>query len=140
MRKITTIFTLIFSLAALTKIHAQDKSWASTTISIPVSNLGQSVNWYKKLLMIEESISPAPEVIEFKIKDNTWVQLFEVETFTNSQNILRLEVDAIKEAHKRVSQLTTNIQGIEYIENVVYYFDFSDPDGNLLSFYQIPSE
>ncbi|MEL6559202.1 MAG: VOC family protein [Bacteroidota bacterium] len=138
MRIIQTTLVLIFSLTILSNTQAQDKEWASSTVSIPVTNLDQSVKWYKKLLMIEEDISPAPGVTEFKINDKTWVQLFEVENFTTSQNIMRLEVSAIEKAHKRVSGLTKSIQKVEYIENVVYYFDFTDPDGNLLSFYQIP--
>ena len=138
MKIIQTTLVLIFSLTVLSNTQAQDKEWASSTVSIPVTNLEQSVKWYKKLLMIEEDISPAPGVTEFKINDKTWIQLFEVENFTPSQNIMRLEVSAIEKAHKRVSGLTKSIQKVEYIENVVYYFDFTDPDGNLLSFYQIP--
>ncbi len=84
MKYLATIFILLIGLAITDKSNAQNKDWTSSTISIPVSDLAKSVKWYKQMLKVEESISPAPGLTEFKINDKTWIQLFEVEKISNA--------------------------------------------------------
>lgn len=112
-------------------------SYASTTISLPVSNLEQSIEWYKQLLGDVESFSPADGIIEFQLNENTWLQLFEEESSSNS--ILRLEVGDIQSQHDRLKKLGLAPTSIELVPDVVSYFDFKDPDGNQLSFYKLES-
>lgn len=125
---------VIFSAAGQTK----DRVWKSTTISIPVKNLNKSTEWYKKLLNIESTITPVPGLLEFKINENTWVQLFESDKISPAENTMRFEVSTIEKEHKRLKRFIPDIMEVEYIEGVVAYFDFEDLDGNRLSFYQIP--
>ena len=123
-----------FSLAGQTK----DRIWKSTTISIPVKDLNKATAWYKELLEVENTIVPVPGLLEFKINENTWVQLFETEKVLPADHTMRFEVSNIEKEHKRLKQFISGMMNIEYIEGVVAYFDFEDLDGNRLSFYQIP--
>lgn len=118
------------------QVCAQEiKSYASSTISIPVSDLNSSTEWYQQLLGDVESFSPAEGVVEFMLNEKTWLQLFEGEVAANA--ILRLEVMDIKMQYNRLRNLKLSPSEILLVPNVVSYIDFKDPDGNQLSFYQI---
>lgn len=131
--KLASIILLVCSFGLS---HAQDKpSFASSTISFPVSDLEKSTQWYQQLLGEVESFSPAPGVMEFQLNDKTWLQLFEGEVAVGS--ILRLEVADIQSSHKKLGEIGISTTSIELVPNVVSYFDFSDPDGNQLSFYKL---
>lgn len=115
---------------------AQDKpAFASSTLSLPVSNLQKSIDWYQQLLGEVEGFSPAEGVYEFQLNESTWLQFFEGEPSNGA--ILRLEVEVIKDHHDRLVKLGLSPSPVELVPNVVSYFDFKDPDGNLLSFYML---
>lgn len=106
----------------------------SITVGLPVSNLEESASWYEKILMIDEKISPVEGIIEYQI-GSVWIQLFE-EKISVSENGLRLEVEDLDKEFERLK--TLGVIGDEVIGDVpgiIRYFDFSDPDGNKLSFY-----
>jgi len=138
------LILLLFTVT-LFSCHAQgqdsqqsaSRKWTSTTIGIPVKNLEKSTEWYQKMLSIDESTIPVPGVLEFKLNDNTWLQLFETTELTTSANVMRFEVSEIQSEHKRLKKLNIAVQDVVIIEGLVAYFDFKDNDGNLLSFYQI---
>ncbi len=119
-----------------TQINAQNQlSYSSSTISFPVSNLDLSVEWYKQVLGEIEYFSPADGVMEFALNDKTWLQLFEGESTTGS--VLRLEVRDIQFQYERLKKLSISPTPVEMVPNVVSYFDFKDPDGNQMSFYEL---
>lgn len=133
MKYLVTSILFIFSMSLC---GAQDNSsFASSTMCLPVSNLEESIQWYKQLLGEVENFSPAEGVMEFKLNDQTWLQLFEGTQSTGS--ILRLEVEDIRRQHKRLEKLGVKSTPIELVPDVVSYFDFEDPDGNQLSFYKL---
>ena len=106
----------------------------SITVGLPVSNLEQSASWYEKLLMSDEKLIPVDGVIEYLI-GSVWIQLFEEKTNV-SENVLRLEVEDLKTEFERLKTLGVIVdEVIEDVPDIIQYFDFSDPDGNKLSFY-----
>ena len=106
----------------------------SITVGLPVSNLEKSASWYEKLLMSDEKLIPVDGVIEYPI-GSVWIQLFEEKTNV-SENILRLEVEDLRTEFERLKTLGVIVdEVIEDVPDIIQYFDFSDPDGNKLSFY-----
>jgi len=111
----------------------------SITIGIGVNDLKQATDWYKALFGDVETLEPAPGMFELKISDNAWLQLDETGYLGagGGSSILRLETTDIDASFKMVQKLTADVDNIETLEGVVRYFDFKDPAGNLLSFYQM---
>ena len=106
----------------------------SITVGLPVSNLEKSASWYEKILMSDEKISPVKGIIEYQI-GSVWIQLFE-EKINVSENVLRLEVEDLETEFERLKILGVIVdEVIEDVPGIIRYFDFSDPDGNKLSFY-----
>ncbi|EIM8285989.1 VOC family protein [Listeria monocytogenes] len=113
----------------------------SITIGLPVSDLEKSASWYEKLLMSDEKLLmsdeklvPVEGVIEYQI-GSVWIQLFE-EKINASKNVLCLEAENLEVEFERLKKLgiITN-EVIEELSGILRYFDFTDPDGNKLSFY-----
>ncbi|EKF1560737.1 VOC family protein [Listeria monocytogenes] len=96
-------------------------------IGLPVSDLEKSASWYEKLVPVEG-------VIEYQI-GSVWIQLFE-EKINASKNVLCLEAENLEVEFERLKTLgiITN-EVIEELSGILRYFDFTDPDGNKLSFY-----
>ncbi|WP_430607191.1 hypothetical protein IGJ55_000327 [Enterococcus sp. AZ170] len=106
----------------------------SITVGLPVSNLEASACWYEKLLMSDEKINPVEGVIEYPV-GSIWIQLFE-EKMNVSENVLRLEVEDLDTEFERLKTLGVIVdEAIEDVPGIIRYVDFSDPDGNKLSFY-----
>ncbi|EAD8958148.1 VOC family protein [Listeria monocytogenes] len=99
----------------------------SITIGLPVSDLEKSVSWYEKL-------TPVEGVVEYQI-GSVWIQLFE-EKINVSENVLRIGVEDLDVEFERLKTLEVITEEvIEDVPGIIRYFDFSDPDGNKLSFY-----
>ncbi|EAD8644304.1 VOC family protein [Listeria monocytogenes] len=111
----------------------------SITIGLPVSDLEKSAIWYEKLLMSDEKLVPVEGVIEYQI-GSVWIQLFE-EKINASKNVLCLEAENLEVEFERLKTLgiITN-EVIEELSGILRYFDFTDPDGNKLSFYWLYEE
>lgn len=123
------------------QLNAQTQpTYASSTMSFPVTNLEKSIEWYKQVLGNVEYFSPAEGVTEFMLNENTWLQLFEFEGQSSSAAIMRLEVGDIRIQHNRLQKLGLSPSPVELVPEVVSYFDFKDPDGNQLSFYQMETQ
>nr|WP_315528881.1 VOC family protein [Carnobacterium maltaromaticum] len=106
----------------------------SITVGLPVSNLEKSASWYEKILMSDEKISPVEDIIEYQI-GSVWIQLFK-EKINVSENGLRLEVEDLDKEFERLKTLGVIVDEVMGdVPGIIRYFDFSDPDGNKLSFY-----
>ncbi|EAC3063108.1 VOC family protein [Listeria monocytogenes] len=106
----------------------------SITIGLPVSDLEKSAIWYEKLFMRDEKLTPVEGVIEYQI-GSVWIQLFE-EKINVSENVLRLGVEDLDVEFERLKTFgVITDEVIKDVPGIIRYFDFSDPDGNKLSFY-----
>ena len=109
----------------------------SFTVGLPVTELKQAVEWYRQLLGEVEEINPAPGVWEFQIVPSGWLQLFESEINEPNQSVVRFESHDIEASRMLVSSLSINVDQIETVPEAVTYFEFRDPFGNRLSFYEL---
>jgi len=90
-----------------------------------------------QLLGEVEEVNPAPGVWEFQIVPSGWLQLFESEINEPNQSVMRFESHDIEASRMLASSLSTNVDQIETVPEAVRYFEFGDPFGNRLSFYEL---
>lgn len=107
------------------------------TVSLPVNDLDQAVEWYRQLLGELEEINPAEGVWEISISPSFTLQLFELKADESSSINMGFETSDIELSHKLTLGLGVEVGEIETVPETVSYFQFSDPFGNLLSFYQL---
>jgi lactoylglutathione lyase len=109
------------------------------TIGIGVSHVTEATRWYQTLLGNVEMVEPAPGTIELQLTENVWLQLDDTGYLEEGggSSIIRLETDDIEAKHQIVKRLVPNLGAIEVVEGVIRYFDFNDPSGNRLSYYQM---
>lgn len=111
----------------------------SVTVGLPVTDLNRAIEWYRKLLGELEEVSPMEGIIEIRVLSSFWLQLFEVEADESSLKSVNLETENIELSHELVLSLGADTGKIETVPETIHYFEFSDPFGNLLSFYQLLS-
>jgi predicted enzyme related to lactoylglutathione lyase len=109
----------------------------SFTVGLPVTELKRAVEWYRQLLGEVEEVNPAPGVWEFQIVPSGWLQLFESEINEPNQSVMRFESHDIEASRMLASSLSINVDQIETVPEAVRYFEFRDPFGNRLSFYEL---
>jgi catechol 2,3-dioxygenase-like lactoylglutathione lyase family enzyme len=109
----------------------------SITIGIAVKDVNEAARWYKTLLGDVEMMEPAPGTIELQLSDNTWLQFDDTGYLKVGGSIIRLEAQDIDAIHAKVKALKPDVGDIELVEGVIRYFDFEDPAGNRLSYYQL---
>jgi lactoylglutathione lyase len=107
------------------------------TIGIAVKDVKEAVRWYKALLGDVETMEPAPGTMELQLTENTWLQLDDTGYLEVGGSIIRLETKDMDAMHKIVKKLMPDTGDIEVVEGVIRYFDFKDPAGNRLSYYQL---
>jgi hypothetical protein len=66
-----------------------------------------------------------------------WLQLFESEISEANQSVVRFESHDIEASRVLASSLNINVDQIETVPGAVRYFEFRDPFGNRLSFYEL---
>lgn len=109
----------------------------SITIGIAIKDVKEATRWYKTLLGDVETMEPAPGTIELQLRESTWLQLDDTGDLKVGGSIIRLETKDIDAMHKIVKNLMPDVGDIELAEGVIRYFDFKDPAGNRLSYYQL---
>ena len=109
----------------------------SFTIGLPVTDLSAAIEWYQQLLGSVDAIEPAPGVWECQLVPSGWLQLFEGETGDRSRAIVRFESSDLEASRELASTLGTDVGAIETVPGAVRYFEFRDPFGNQLSFYEL---
>ena len=107
------------------------------TVGLPVTDLNSAVAWYRRLLGEIEEVNPATGVWEFQIVPSGWLQLFESEINEPNQSVVRFESDDIETSRRQALSLSINVDQIETVPGAVRYFEFRDPFGNRLSFYEL---
>ena len=109
----------------------------SFTVGLPVTDLSTAIEWYRRLLGNVEEINPAPGVWEFRIVPSGWLQLFEGKASGPNRAIVRFESADIEASRELALSLGTDVTEIETVPEAVKYFEFRDPFGNQLSFYEL---
>ena len=108
----------------------------SFTVGLPVTELKRAVEWYRQLGEVEE-VNPVPGVGKFQIVPSGWLQLFESEINEPNASVMRFESHDIEATRALASSLGINVGQIETVPEAVRYFEFGDPFGNRLSFYEL---
>jgi predicted enzyme related to lactoylglutathione lyase len=112
----------------------------SVTVALPVRDLTSAVAWYRRAFAIEEDpVSPAPGLAEFVVGPIELQLSEEPVDRSGAQITLRFGVENAALEHARLSTLGVEVGELLHIPAVVDVFDFSDPDGNLLSVYSLAS-
>jgi lactoylglutathione lyase len=109
----------------------------SFTVGVPVTDLNEGIAWYRKLTGIVEEVEPASGVWECEIMTSVWLQLFEEKVSGSNPTVIRFESDNVEVSHDLAKRLSSNVGEIETVPGAVRYFDFRDPFGNQLSFYEL---
>lgn len=112
----------------------------SATVGLPVSDLNKAIEWYRQLLGEREEINPIEGVWEARVTPSFWLQLFELEPDVSSSKVVRFETEDVERSRKLALSLGVEVGEIETVPEAVRFFEFSDPFGNMLSFYQLLSE
>ena len=110
---------------------------SSVTVGLPVTNLTQAMDWYRQLIGELDELNPSEGVWEICITPSFTLQLFETEFKEASVKNVGFETGDIEASHTLALGLGIMAGEIETVPNAVRYFEFSDPFGNLLSFYQL---
>ena len=108
----------------------------SFTVGLPVADLNKAVEWYRQLLG-EVEVNPAPGVWEFQVISSGWLQLFESEPSGSNPAVVRFESDDIEASRILAGSLGTDVGELQTVPQAVRYFEFRDPFGNQLSFYEL---
>lgn len=99
-----------------------------------VSDIDQSLNWYKKWLG-EPDVIPMEGMAEYQIAPNAWLQLSCDESSDKKTSTIVIGVEDI-----HLTQKTLQDNGIEVSDiadyEVVLTIDVFDPDGNQITFVQ----
>lgn len=109
----------------------------SFTIGLPVGDLNAGIAWYRRLIGAAEEVEPAPGMWECQIMPSVWLQLFEQAAGGSNPTVLRFESESIEASHDLAERLSSDVGEIEAVSGAVRYFEFRDPFGNQLSFYEL---
>jgi catechol 2,3-dioxygenase-like lactoylglutathione lyase family enzyme len=106
------------------------------TVTIPVRDLAAASKWYTRLLGHGPEFEPAPDVVEFELFGDVWLQLLEAPANAGTA-ILRIGVSDVEAQREHVASIGVEVGDVEHVEGVIKLCDFRDPDGNLLSLVEV---
>lgn len=107
----------------------------SAIVALPVKDLLKSKLWYRQLFEYPPIIEPAPGIAELNLGP-VWLQLYQAQGISGD-TALRLEIKDLDKQNKRLRDEGLQVEDITVVPGLIRYFDFKDPDGNGLSFYQL---
>jgi len=95
-----------------------------------------SVQWYRQIFELREpDLEPSEGVVEFKIGP-IWLQLGDEPTDRSGAEVaIRFGVPDVSRERARLEAMGVVVGPLEHVPSAVDYFDFKDPDGNVLSLY-----
>jgi catechol 2,3-dioxygenase-like lactoylglutathione lyase family enzyme len=106
------------------------------TVTVPVRNVAAAREWYARLLGHGPELEPAPDVVEFELFGEVWLQLLESHANAGTA-ILRIGVSDLEAQREVVASAGVDVGDIEQVEDVIKFCDFRDPDGNLFSLVEV---
>jgi predicted enzyme related to lactoylglutathione lyase len=112
----------------------------SVTVGLPVTDIEASCLWYGAVFeRAEPDLEPDAGVAEYEV-GGIWIQLFEDAGAEENAVAVRFGVDDVEAEHARIGALGIDVGPVEQVPGAVAYFDFRDPDGNVLSLYSLIDE
>ena len=110
----------------------------SVTVGLPVRDLQQAESWYRRVFEITApAVAPAPGLVELPL-GSIDLQLIEEPTAQPGRaNGLRVGAADAATEHARLTALGLELPAVEHVPGAVDYFDFTDPDGNVLGVYSL---
>jgi len=113
-----------------------DMNVSGAAVGFPVSDLSRSVEWYQRVLeLAEPDLEPADGVVEFQVGP-IWLQLGKDSTVRSGAEVVtRFGVADASRERERLEAMGVAVGPLEHVPGAVDYFDFTDPDGNVLSMY-----
>jgi predicted enzyme related to lactoylglutathione lyase len=112
----------------------------SVTVGLPVTDIEAACLWYGAVFeRAEPDLEPADGVAEYEI-GGVWLQLFEDANAEEQSVAVRFGVDDVAAQHARIGALGIDVGPLERVPGAVDFFDFQDPDGNVLSLYSLIDE
>lgn len=105
------------------------------TVGIPVRDVAAARAWYDQLFERRPNIEPVPNIAEYEV-GGMWVQLMGGEP-PGTGWVLRVGVRGLEAERARLAGLGVEVGAVQTVPGVVKYFDFRDPDGNALSWYEV---
>lgn len=99
-----------------------------------VSDIDQSLNWYKKWLG-EPDVIPMEGMAEYQITPNAWLQLSCDESSDKKTSTIVIGVEDIHSTHQSLQNNGIEVSDVVDYE-VVLVVDTFDPDGNQITFAQ----
>ena len=109
-----------------------ERETTSVTVGLPARDLNAARAWYERVLGKVADIEPVPGILEFEVHPGSWLQLHD-----GDRTVFRIGVKDVEAARGRLATMGIDVGPIERIEAVIAFFEFADPDGNLLSLYQV---
>ncbi|HEV7650387.1 MAG TPA: VOC family protein [Actinophytocola sp.] len=111
---------------------------SSVTVGLPVADLHRAMEWYRRVFGFgPPDVVPASTVVEFRLGP-VWLQLGEAPpAHRGAGTVARFGVADAAAERERLAGLGIEVGALEHVPGAVDYFDFADPDGNLLSFYTV---
>jgi predicted enzyme related to lactoylglutathione lyase len=106
----------------------------NVAVGLPVSDLQRSVPWYRRAFELgEPDLEPVAGVVEFQFGP-IWLQLLEGDTTRSGAEVVpSFGVAKAATERERLVALGLEVGPLEHVEGAVDYFEFADPDGNVLS-------
>jgi predicted enzyme related to lactoylglutathione lyase len=103
-------------------------------VGLPVADLQRSVEWYRRVFSLgEPDLRPVEGVVEFQLGP-IWLQLLEGDTARSGAEVVTsFGVADARVERERLVELGLEVGPLEHVSGAVDYFEFADPDGNVLS-------
>jgi hypothetical protein len=108
----------------------------SVTQLLEVRDLTDAREWYSRLLGRAPDLEPVPDVLEWQLLPNVWIQVAEGANAHATAQMLRMGVDDIDAAVSELAAVNIDVGAVERIEGTIAFCEFADPWGNRLSLYQ----
>jgi hypothetical protein len=108
----------------------------SITQLLEVRDLTDAREWYSRLLGRTPDLEPVPDVVEWQLLPNVWIQVAEGANAHATSQMLRMGVDDIDAAVSELAAVNIDVGAVERIEGTIAFCEFDDPWGNRLSLYQ----
>lgn len=138
-KKIVSSLAILFATLIAFTARA-DVSFTNITVGITVTDLGEAITWYKKIIGDKPKIEPYPGIVEYEVVKGFFLQLNEAPNVNPGDSDINFGVTDIEAEKDRLAKEGVDIGPINRIEGVVAYSQFKDPYGNKLSMNQVLAE